>query len=128
MTPVTVEATNKCHSSGSLGNLRQVGTGIPLCLTHEEDVCEVGIVELEMSLIVELEERGAVGVVVLEVHVVALRLARGMAALLAHIHLRATLLVGVAVLDAVHLQAVGLEGAALREGLLAQVAFVWAHT
>lgn len=67
--------------------MRQVGTEIPLCLTHEEDVCEVGVVELEVSLIVELEERGAVGVVVLEVHVVALRLARGVAALLTHVHL-----------------------------------------
>lgn len=65
--------------------------------------------------------------VVLEVHVVALRLAGGVAALLAHVYLRATLLIGVAVLDAVHLQAVGFEGAALREGLLAQIALVWAH-
>lgn len=31
-------------------------------------------------------------------------------------------------LHAVHLEAVGLEGAALREGLLAQVAFVWTHS
>lgn len=67
--------------------MRQVGTEIRLGLTHEEDVCEVGVVELEMPLVVELEQRGTVGVVVLEVHVVALRLARGVAALLAHIHL-----------------------------------------
>lgn len=97
-------------------------------MTHEEDVCEVGVIELEMPLVVELEESRAVGVVVLEVHVVALRLSRGVAALLAHVHLRAALLVGVAVLDAVHLEAMRLEGAALREGLLAQVTLVRTHT
>lgn len=81
-----------------------------------------------MPFVVELEEGGTVGVVVLEVHVVALRLSRGVAALLTHVHLRAALLVGIAVLDAMHLQAMRLEGAALREGLLAQIALVRTHT
>lgn len=97
-------------------------------MTHKEHVCEVGVVELEVPLVVELEEGGAVGVVVLEVNVVALGLAGGVATLLAHVDLGTALLVGVAVLDAVDLEAVGLQGAALRERLLAQVALVWPHT
>lgn len=97
-------------------------------MTHEEDVREVGIVEFEMSLVVELEECRAVGVVVLEMHIVTLWFACGVAALFTHVHLRATLLVSITVLDAVHFQTMRLEGAALREGLLAQVTFVWTHT
>lgn len=97
-------------------------------MTHEEHVREVGVVELEVPLVVELEEGRAVGVVVLEVEVVALGLAGGVAALLAHVDLGTALLVGVAVLHAVDLEAVGLQGAALGERLLAQVALVGPHT
>ena len=68
-----------------------------------------------MALVVELEQRRAVGVPLLEVEVVRLWLERGGAALLADVDLVAALLVVVLVLDAVHLEAVGLERAALRE-------------
>ena len=97
-------------------------------MTHEKDVCEVGVIELEMPLVIELEECRAVGMVVLEMYVVALRLTRGVATLLTYVHFRATLLVGITVLNTVHFQAVRLEGAALREGLLAQITFVRTHT
>lgn len=96
-------------------------------MTHEENVREVGVVELKVPLVVELEQRGAVGVVVLEVKVVDLGFARGVAALLAHVDLRATLLVGVAMLHAVHLQAVRLEGTPLSERLLAQATLVGSY-
>ena len=49
---------------------------------------EVGVVELEVSLVVELEEGGAVGVLLLQVDVVHLRLLRRVPAVLAHIHLQ----------------------------------------
>lgn len=47
-----------------------------------------------------------------------------MTTLLTNIHLSASLLVRVLMLDAVHLEAVRLQRAALREALLAQVALV----
>lgn len=53
-------------------------------------VGERRVVEFEVSLVVELEQRGRVGVLLLEVHVVLLRLRRGVAALLAHVHLQET--------------------------------------
>lgn len=84
-------------------------------MTHKEHVREVGVVELEVPLVIELEEGGAVWVVVLEVEVVALGLPGGVAALLAHVDLGTALLVGVAVLHAVDLEAVGLQGAPLGE-------------
>ena len=49
---------------------------------------EVGVVELEVSLVVELEEGGAVGVVLLQVQVVDLGLGRRVPAVLAHVHLK----------------------------------------
>ncbi len=54
----------------------------------EEDVGKVGVVELEVSLVVELEEGGGEGVVVLEVEVMDLRLGCGVTAVLTHVHLQ----------------------------------------
>ncbi len=54
----------------------------------EEDVGKVGVVELEVSLVVELEEGGGEGVVVLEVEVVDLRLGCCVTAVLTHVHLQ----------------------------------------
>ncbi len=48
---------------------------------------EAGVVELEMPLVVELKERGAVRVALLQVQVVQLGLLRRVAAVLAHVHL-----------------------------------------
>lgn len=90
-------------------------------------VCERRVVELEVSLVVELEQRGRVGVLLLEVHVVLLRLRRGVAALLAHVHLCPSFFVRVCVLNSMDFEAVGLERAPLREGLLAEVALVGPH-
>jgi len=85
---------------------------------------KIAVVELEVSLVVELEEGGTVGVLLLQVDVVHLRLLRRVPAVLAHIHLRPPLLVLVLVRHSVHLQAVALQGAALGEGFLAKVTFV----
>ena len=49
---------------------------------------EVSVVELEVSLVVELEEGGAVGVLLLQVDVVHLGLLGRVPAVLAHIHLQ----------------------------------------
>lgn len=81
-----------------------------------------------MALVVELEQGRRVRVFVLQVQVVHFRLVRRVAALLAHIHLRAPLLVRVLVLHAVHLQAVRLQRTPLRERLLAQIALVRPHS
>lgn len=81
-----------------------------------------------MALVVELEQGRRVRVFVLQVQVVHFRLVRRVAALLAHVHLRAPLLVRVLVLHAVHLQAVRLQRAPLRERLLAQIALVRPHS
>ena len=59
----------------------------PVSYLDLKETCEVGVVELEMPLVVELEEGGRVGVVLLEVDVVVLRLARRVPALLADVHL-----------------------------------------
>lgn len=53
----------------------------------QELVREGGVGELEVSLVVELEQRGGVGVLLLEVHVVLLRFRGGVAALFANVHL-----------------------------------------
>jgi len=81
-----------------------------------------------VSLVVELEEGGTVGVLLLQVDVVHLRLLRRVPAVLAHIHLRPPLLVLVLVRHSVHLQAVALQGAALGEGFLAKVTFIRPHS
>ena len=49
---------------------------------------KVTIVELKVSFVVELEEGGAVGVVLLQVQVVDLGLGRRVPAVLAHVHLK----------------------------------------
>lgn len=77
-----------------------------------------------MSLIIELEKTRTVGMMLFEVDVVGLWFSRRVAALFAHVHLGAPLLVGVVVLHSVHLQAVALEGTPLSERLLAQIALV----
>lgn len=81
-----------------------------------------------MALVVELEQGRRVRVFVLQVQVVHFRLVRRVAALLAHVHLRAPLLVRVLVLHAVHLQAVRFQRTPLRERLLAQIALVRSHS
>ena len=53
----------------------------------EQHACKVAVVEFEVSLVVELEERGAVGVVLLEVEVVELWLRCGVSTVLTNIHL-----------------------------------------
>ena len=60
---------------------------VKLCAALEQHTCKVRVVEFEMSLVVELEKRGGVGVVVFQVKVVYLRLRGGVATILAHIHL-----------------------------------------
>jgi hypothetical protein len=66
-----------------------LGTGgLVNCCALEEDVGKVGIVELEVSLVVELEEGGGEGVVILEVEVVDLRLGCCVTAVLTHVHLQ----------------------------------------
>lgn len=87
---------------------------------------EVSLGELEVPLVVELEQGGAVRVELLQVQVVHLGLVGGVAALLADVHLGAALLVRVLVLDAVNLERVRLERAPLREGLVAHGALVGA--
>ena len=49
---------------------------------------KVAVVKLEVSLVVELEEGGAVGVLLLQVQVVDLGLGRRVPAVLAHVHLK----------------------------------------
>ena len=66
--------------------------------------------------------------VLLQVDVVKFGLVGGVAALFAHVHFRAALLVRVLVLDAVNLQRVGFEGTTLREGFLAMIALVRANS
>ena len=51
---------------------------------------KVAVVELEVSLVVELEEGGAVGMLLLQVQVVDLGLGRRVPAVLAHVHLNTT--------------------------------------
>ena len=73
------------------------------------------IAELEVTLVVELGERQRVRMLRFQVIEVIVRLVGGIAAFLAHVHLRATLLVRVIVLNVVHLQCVRLQTAALGE-------------
>merc|ERR1719336_1190094 len=94
----------------------------------EQHTRKVAVVELEVSLVVELEEGGAVGVVLLQVQVVDLGLWRRVPAVLTHVHLRASLFVVILVRHPVHLQAVALQGAALGEGFLTKIAFVRSDT
>ena len=60
----------------------------PLRTALQEHAGEVGIVELEVSLVVKLEEGGRVRVVLLEVEIVELGLGGGVAAVLTNVHLR----------------------------------------
>jgi len=60
------------------------------------------VVELKMPLVVEFEQGGAVGVLLLQVDIVDLRLLGRVAAVLAHVNLRSSLLVIVSVVDAVY--------------------------
>lgn len=86
-----------------------------------------GVVQGHGHLLGGLAQQRAVGVVLLQVQDVAL-LALGRAAtLLAHVQLGPPLLVRVLLLHAVYLLEVGLQRAALREGLVAQAAFVGPH-
>lgn len=54
----------------------------------EQHVCKVRVGELEVPLVVELEQRGAVRVFLLQVNVVHFRLLGGVSALLANVHLQ----------------------------------------
>jgi len=60
------------------------------------------VVELEMPLVVEFEQGGAVGVLLLQVDIVDLGLLGRVAAILAHVNLRSSLLVIVTVVDAMY--------------------------
>lgn len=60
------------------------------------------VVELEMPLVVELEQGGAVWVLLLQVDIVDLWLLGRVAAVLAHVNLRSSLLVIVTVVDAMY--------------------------
>lgn len=71
----------------------------------EEDLVH----ELELALVVELEQHGAVRVEVLDVLVVHHGILGGVAAVLAHVQLGAALLVGVGQLLPVNLALVGLQ-------------------
>jgi len=57
------------------------------------------VVELKMPLVVEFEQGGAVGVLLLQVDIVDLGLFSRVAAILAHVNLRSSLLVIVTVVD-----------------------------
>ena len=54
----------------------------------EEQAGKVGVVELEVTLVVELEEGGREGVVVLQVEIVQLRLRGSVPTVLTYVHLR----------------------------------------
>ena len=54
----------------------------------EQETGEIGVAELEVPLVVELEEGGTVGVVLLQVQVVQLGLGGGVATVLTNIHLK----------------------------------------
>lgn len=60
------------------------------------------VVELKMPLVVEFEQGGAVGVLLLQVDIVDLRLLGRVAAVLTHVNLRSSLLVIVSVVDAMY--------------------------
>jgi len=60
----------------------------PLSAAGEEHVGKVAVAELEVSLVVELEEGGGEGVLLLQVDVVHFRLLRGVPAIFAHVYLR----------------------------------------
>ena len=75
--------------------------------------------ELELPLVVELEEDGAVRVAALDVQEVLGGVLRGAAAVLAHVQLGSPLLVAEGQALAVHLPLVRLQAAALGEGLAA---------
>lgn len=60
------------------------------------------VVELKMPLVVEFEQGGAVGVLLLQVDIVNLGLLGRVAAILAHVNLRSSLLVIVTVVDAMY--------------------------
>ena len=75
--------------------------------------------ELELPLVVELEEDGAVRVAALDVQEVLGGVLRGAAAVLAHVQLGSPLLVAEGQVLAVHLALVRLQAAALGEGLTA---------
>lgn len=104
--------------------LRKEFGGRSLCAHLEQHVGEIAVGELEMSLIVELQQRRAVRVLIFQVKVMNLRLLRRVTTFLAHVHLCASLLVRVLMLNAVNLEAVTLEGTPLGEALLAQIALV----
>lgn len=86
-----------------------------------------GVLQGHGHLLGGLAQQRAVGVVLLQVQDVALLALRRAAALLTHVQLGPPLLVRVLLLHAVDLLEVGLQGAALREGLVAQAAFVGPH-
>lgn len=87
-----------------------------------------GVLQGYGHLLGGLAQQRAVGVVLLQVQDVALLALGRAAALLAHVQLGPPLLVRVLLLHAVDLLEMGLQRAALREGLVAQAAFVGPHT
>lgn len=86
-----------------------------------------GVLQGHGHLLGGLAQQRAVGVVLLQVQDVALLALGRAAALLAHVQLGPPLLVCVLLLHAMDLLEMRLQGAALREGLVTQAAFVGPH-
>lgn len=59
-----------------------------LRINLEQETREIGVAELEVPLVVELEKGGTVGVVLLQVQVVQLGFGGGVTTVLANIHLK----------------------------------------
>lgn len=68
-----------------------------------------------MTLVVKFKEGWTVGMVLLQMHVVDFRFPGCVTAFLAHINLRPSLLVSVAMLDSMYFQAMGLQATTLCE-------------
>jgi len=81
-----------------------------------------------MSLVVELEEGGGVGVVVLQVEIVDFGFRCRVPAVFADVHLRPPLLVVVLVRHPVHFEAVAFQGTTLGERFLTEIALVGSNS
>ena len=102
------------------------GTGIT-GITSSNSGASSGL-EFKLSFVVASLECGTVRVQCLEVRVVLFGVRGREAAVLAHVHLVASLLVRKVIVQTVHLARVRLERAALGERFVALVALVRAHT
>ena len=82
------------------------------------------VLELELPFVVALLEGRTVRVILFEVDVVALRVVRGVAAVLANVNLSPSFLVSVTVCHSVDFLRMGLERASLGKSLITSVALV----